>query len=128
MPHFNPQTFIECARWQENLHAFGADNYNAIRRSLLSLKSRVTDELGSTDRAILQRTISRTHHNASTAVHRERDRLWSEAHSRFNDLLREQPLYPEFLQQQIQIQERADNLRAEALRVRDAALAALEEN
>jgi len=110
---------------QDRLFQMG---YNAIRQQLLSIKSGFLGEFPSTNIDDLLRLNNNAYLSRRSEIGEEWTRLWSEGNTRYERLLRQQPQYTGYQIETIRIQEAADDQRTEALRVRDAALAALVES
>ena len=103
-------------------------DYNSTRARLLSIKSEFLGEFSSTNLEGLLRLNNNVYFSRRSEIEEEWTRLWREGNNRYENLLREQPQYTEYQIATIRIQDAADDQRAEALRIRNAALAALEEN
>jgi hypothetical protein len=103
-------------------------DYNSTRARLLSIKSEFLGEFASTSLNNLLRMNNNAYLSRRDDLGNTWTRLDNEARTRYENLLRQQPQYTEYQIETIRIQDAADDQRTEALRIRDAALAALEEN
>jgi hypothetical protein len=102
--------------------------YHSIRERLLSIKAEFLSEFASTNLEELLRLNNNNYNERNRVLQDNRWTLRINAEARYESLLRQQPQYTEYQIETIRIQDAADDQRTEALRIRDAALAALEEN